>query len=331
MKAKLAIVLGVLGATVLLVVLMTVSPNQTPVPAQQPVGPKPQEPVPAATPGKTQASAAEPATAVPAPFARAEDLAAIEERIESSVDRLPALERMKLWMSYPSPKMSDEDYEKARGLFLRFLGNFARIETARFHVETCEVTSDGKTLSYSEDIVWSSSKWSLPKYRVETSYGDGKTREVLTICDGKNASHWREGQMIHKGPIRLWRGWPSNYFYGSEMAMLRERRPYFLNVYTDCEIDDGTAGCSRVWRQGGREARFDTDTGLLTEYRFDSGGTSTNTYQRVDGLWFPLETIRALPGDPEENQEAGTTREVFSQVVLNEPVDEALFDVNNPG
>jgi len=291
MKAKLAVVLGVLAATVLLVVLMTISPDQPPAPAPERTAPKPPQPGVAAMPTEPQSPAAE-----PAPLAGEEDLAAIEARIESSVDRLPLWERLRLWRHYPRPQMSDEDYENARELYLRFLDNFVRIETARFHVEAYEVTSDGE-VSTSEDVVWSSSKWSSPRYRVEgMSNRNGETRRFVTISDGATICSWPEehvGDREHVTHLRRHRGTPCVYFWSYQVSMLRERRPYFLNDYTNCDIDDGTTGYSRVWNRSGREAQFDTATGLVTEYGLEGGGSIRNTYQQVEGLWFPRETVAA--------------------------------------
>lgn len=328
MKLKWMLAGGVLAVTILGVVLMMIPSDPPTVPAAAP------------TPVEVPAAAAEPAlpVAAPAPAAPEEDPAEIKEVIEAAVDREPAWN----WLiglvrgireRDATPQMPPEEYEKARGLFERFLVNFARIETARFHVES-EYRSGGKITRNSQDIIWSSAQWTHPKYRItHTGTEEGRMRSSLEICNGKTRCEWpadKVGDPEAVRYLRIHRGTPAMYFDSYDMAELRQQHPSFLNELEGCEIDDGKTGYSRVWRADGYEARFDTATGLLTERRFDGGGKITETFQQVDGIWVPRETIWDIPADPEENEEAYTSREVFSNFVLNEPVNNALFDVNKP-
>jgi phage terminase large subunit-like protein len=64
---------------------------------------------------------------------------------------------------------------------------------------------------------------------------------------------------------------------------------------------------------------------MLTERNMAKWRREAMTYQQVNGIWFPRETE-----DKYEDSVSTRDRTVFSQVVLNEPVDESVFDVNKP-
>lgn len=321
MKGKVAIAFVVLIATACLVVLMSVSPDRDEAIKTLQAVPLEQTPVqPAsaqATPRNSQ-PVAEPGPAAPTPEKVEEDLAAMEERIRSSVDRLPAWDRFKFWWYGESRRMSEDDYEKSRGLYLRFLDNYARIKTARFHVDTYQILEDGsERLLRTEEVVWSpSGRW----HEFTGSHG-GKSEMMVVVCDGETRSVWRDGQLVGREPVL--KGIPVQaemYMFSLERALIGERTPQFLNHYTTCDLDNGSMGYSRLWNPEGAEARFETSTGLLTEERRGGGGGDTYTYQNVGAIWFVQESV----------SDYGTERrrQVFSEVVLNEPVDESLFDVN---
>ncbi|HUW62462.1 MAG TPA: hypothetical protein VMZ06_15765 [Candidatus Bathyarchaeia archaeon] len=328
MKGKVAIVFGVLATTVLLVVLMTVSPDQATTPAPETTAPSPTQPVPAPTHNEPPPATQRPAAPPPAPLPTEEDLAEIEDRIASSVSRLRFPNRVLNWW-FSKPKMSDEDCEKARGLYLRFLDDFARMKTVEFHVEEFYVMGDGsQQLHTTRDFVCDTNK-----HRIETTRYDtgGKPEIVLAVCDGRMRRVWVDGREVE----RLKRGYASGYggsgLYGLELMTVRDPHPIFLDEYTNVELDNGSTGYSRLWGPGGMETRFNTTTGLLTETRRSNGDSIRDTYQNVNGLWFPLERVRTLSEASIWNWgNVREIREVYSRVVLNEPVDEALFDVNKP-
>ncbi|MCX5770158.1 MAG: hypothetical protein NTZ09_07800 [Candidatus Hydrogenedentes bacterium] len=334
MKGKVAIASGVVVATTLIVVLMCVSPDRAPVETLQATGPKPAQAVPeqAGTAVSIQAgpAAAEPAPASPARLPTEEELAAMEERIADAVDRMPLLLRAVTKSRTLFRKISDEDLAEARGVYVRFLDNFTRIKTARCRWEVYEVLEDGtQRLMRTRDMYWVASPESL-KERVEMANeeDDGKVHKTTTVYDGRTWCRWEDGKIVKRGTH-----WPSAgiyHLYRYEMASIRERVPLILCGYTGCDLDDGSTGYSRLYRDGVGD-RFDTATGMLTQEREVNGvPENTYTYQNVNGIWFPSEVRMKWPA-PDDGERWMNIRQVYSQVVLNEPVDESLFDLNNPG
>jgi hypothetical protein len=202
-------------------------------------------------------------------------------------------------------------------------------------VEWANILKDGsQELSLVDTVVWSPPRFLTEQMRHEPGKEAVRTRTVW-VCDGKKVSRWQNGRKTYTGRANNW-GLPANYVFAMEMAAIREAHPFFLNRYTHCDIDDGTRGYSRLWNENGAEARFNTATGLLTEYHFGDGGGWAHTYQEVGGLWFPLEAVNTFTEVDIRNSDLGHQgvrgfRQVFSRVVLNEPLDESLFDLNNPG
>ena len=325
MKAKSIAALGVFIVTVLAVVMMTVSPERSGSHEGQPVPAGPVQEIAAGPPAEPESVAAEAVTAAPAsPLPSKEEQSAIEARIRSTVYPRPAWERIKGWWHNGSgePQSSKVDYETTRGLYLRFLDNFTRIKTARFRVETFKILGDGSQVpEKAEDIVWTAEKRRL----TTTRFGSPEKPETeICISDGETSCTWRDGKKVEsRAATRLGISTVvDNYLFVNYSSAMLERHPRFLNHYTTCEIDNGSTGYSRLWDVFKVETRFDTATGLLTEERNDYS-RQAYTYQNVGGLWFLGEDVYT--------HEHGGTRQVFSEVVLNEPVDEALFDVDNPG
>ncbi|HUW62461.1 MAG TPA: hypothetical protein VMZ06_15760 [Candidatus Bathyarchaeia archaeon] len=329
MKARLAFIIGILLAIVFsVVVLIGVAPRDVGQDRDDKAAPGRAQVEPPERIDELQEAPAVPGPSAPAPLPTEEEMAAIEDRIEGKVERWPALARLRMWWFLPGQQMPDEEYENARALYLRFLDNFARLETAQFRVEMYAGVNEGpQKLSFVGNIVWSFPRFWTERTQQEQGKESSKWRMV---SNGKKVAQWKDGHKEYTGRAGSW-GYPDNYVFQMEMASIRDAHPFFLNRYTHCDIDDGTTGYSRLWSEKGAEARFDTATGLLTEEHSGDGSGRTYTYQQVDGLWFLLETIWDMRADLEENQEAYTQREVFSRVSLNEPVDESLFDLNNPG
>jgi outer membrane lipoprotein-sorting protein len=279
----------------------------------------------APAPSERQAAAgAEPAVTAPAsPLPDEEERAAMEERIEASADRMPAGSRLKMWWFTPPPKIKGEAYEQGRGLYLRFLDNFARIKTARFRVEWFTLSKNGtEERTRTEDVISSGRKWRM----TQTSYEPGQEPvERLMVCDGKQTVCWREGQRTEVRSAG-YPGYTSLYLFGMERSLIREKNVVFLYGYTHCDIDNGSTGYSRLWSEKGNEARFETSSGMLTEVHIWDGASDTYTYQQVNGFWFPQETVNRW----EDRKEIRGVRSVYSQVELNEPVDDELFNMNNP-
>ena len=331
MKVRAAIAFGVLAATTLLVVLICVSPDQAVV--RTPPALLPPQPVPTRTAESTdpQPAAAGPVDSVPRPLPTEEELAAMDERIRQAVERLPAWDRLTWWYRSGGTEMSESDYAKARALYLRFLDSFTRVTSARFRVERYESLEDGsQRLQFSKDVYWAGSSSSC-KERVEGTYyeeGGGVLRQV-TVWDGRTFLKWNDGELVERG--KRYDGYGDFFLRRYEMAGSREHKPFYLNYYTNCEIDDGSSGVSRIWGRDGIELRFDTATGLLSEDCRSEYRRHLYTYQKVNGVWFPLEqAVEYQTEGPSGHRNRVETRVVFSQVALNGQVDEALFDVNKP-
>jgi len=277
MKAKVAIVFGVLAATVCLALLMTVSPGRNPGQAAETNDLERPQPVTAVSVNGPQPPAAE--SAVYSPAVAEEDLAAIEERLRLKTDPLSTLNKLVIWVGSPRPRMAEEDYENARGLYLRFLDNFERIETAQFRVKKYEVLDSGTEKLFGvENIVSASSKFRAER----TVYRDSKeARTVVSVCDGKTVCGWNEGRVVSRGKLGFDKGPFREYLFGLDMRLICEPRPLLLNYYSNCDIDNGSRGYSRLWDANGNEAHFDTATGMLTELRYKEGIAHTFTYQNV--------------------------------------------------
>lgn len=186
--------------------------------------------------------------------------------------------------------------------------------------------ADGsQQLLYVHDVWWEGDR-SLRRERVEaTRFGkDEKPLKQLLILDGRTRRRWNDGVFVEQEKT-FW-GYVDGYLRRNQMAVLRERRPHFLRYYGHCEIDNGAKGFSRIWGENGAEARFDTATGLLTEQQLYEGYHETFTYQNINGTWFPKEVVTTTIYDGKTIE----SREVLSRMVLNEPMDDALFDVDKP-
>jgi hypothetical protein len=323
MKGKLAVAIGVVVATVVLVVLMCLGPKQAPIATVFLPAPR-IAPASTGIPKKVELPDAESVPPAPQAAPAGDDLGAIDDRLREAVPRLPLAQRVARWWVNPGPHMPAAEYEAARAMYMRYLDNFARIKTAQFRVEQYELLKGGsQRLKWVADVVWAPSGL-YDKERVDTTEfdGDGNATNGLTVSDGRNWAAWEDGKIRHRG--RNFEGYGTSYLRRYEMSAIRERAPYYLNYYEHCEVDNGSAGYSRIWgEKWGGELRFDTSTGMLTERR--AGWQETKTYQQVDGIWFPLETVNQ--GRSEDGSITGE-RSVFSRVVLNEPVDESVFDMN---
>ena len=329
MKGKAAIILGVAVAMTLIVVLMFFSPDQAPPVKPQAIESKPAEKTGAAVSTEAGAAGAEPAPAAPKPLPTAEELSAMEDRIARTADRMPLFYRTAYKMRFFNQGMSGEDWNAVRGLYLRLLDNYARIQTARCHIKAYETSVDGNEQLVSEsDMYWLVTPAACKQRTERTSWEkQGKSRQVLVKYDGRSWTVWEEGKVTDQGrqylprvPLQL---------YHWQMMQMREERPPFLCAFGEVDLDDGSRGYSRLCGSG-REERFDTATGMLVECRIPNSGQKpyeTYTYQNVNGIWFPKE-IQSVGTDAAGN--FIPVRRVFSQVVLNEPVDESLFDVNKP-
>ena len=334
MKGKVAIAFGVVVATTLIVVLMCVSPDRAPIGTHQATGPKPaqaaneQAGTAVSTEAGPAAPSAEPAPSPLNPLPSEEELAAMEERIADAVDRMPLLSRIAIKpLILLNRRISDEELAEARSVYVRFLDNFTRIKTGRCRWETYEVLADGtQRLMHTSDMYWQASP-ELLKQRVEvTGYEEGgKVLKTTIVYDGRAWCRWEDGKIVERGTH-----WPNvgiYQLYRYEMASIRERVPLILCGYTGCDLDDGSTGYSRLYRDGVGD-RFDTATGMLTQEREVNGvSENTYTYQNVNGIWFPSEVRTKWPA-PDNGERWMNIRQVYSQVVLNEPVDESLFDVN---
>ena len=323
---KLTLVLVILAASVLLIVLVTVSPVPSGPSAKQRVDAKPPQALPetaaetAIPPAPGAASAAVAVPVAPGPVPPEEDQIRIEARIRESVYPKTPWERLKQWWKPAEPRLPEADFENARGLYLRFLENFARIETAQFRVETFKTLKDGsQRLQETKDFAWTPERRRLKVARVDEAGGP-----ITTVCDGEVMTVWRDGRLVETAAAPNPRGGTAadSYLFSDCRKQVLDRTPNFLCFYTVCEIDNGSAGYSRLQDVFGEETRFNTATGLLSEERSDYRHR-TFTYQVVAGMWFLREIL--------ETSESGETRQVVSEVVLNEPVDESLFDVDNPG
>ncbi|MCX5771210.1 MAG: hypothetical protein NTZ09_13210 [Candidatus Hydrogenedentes bacterium] len=307
MKGKVAIAFGVLAGAILLVFLLPTSPDHARInPPETKTSGQPEAVVAA---GVRAGAPAEPTA--PAPVVAEEAPAAIEERLALSAVRLSLWSKLEAYWWAPAPRMSEEDYQKARGLYLRHLDNFARIKTARFWVDGYEVQLDGSlSPAYSYEVVYA---W--PKYRVErTSHQSTKSsRSFLHVCDGKSWYERRGDGEVSRGNA----GQACGFMWNEEMALVQYDHHPRLNSFTHYEIDDGTTGYSRLWNENGDETRFDTATNLLVENVVD-GYRVEYTYQKTGDYWFHRET------------RGGGFCDIFSNVVINEPVDESMFDVDKP-
>lgn len=228
----------------------------------------------------------------------------------------------------PLRKMTEQDFQNARRLYARFLDELARIKTARYRVDTYTVLEDGaRQLQVVEEVAWDP-----PKERLdETRYEDGREiAQATIISDGSNCREWNGG-VENRSPPRGW-GSPSvRYLHTVEAMLLRNPEARLWETHGLCEIDNGTAGFSRLRDDMGHEVRFDTQTGLLMQERLWYPRSTTGTidaccWQRIDNIWFPRETCRAVwgefPGQPRRKQ---TKVRVFSEVVLNRPIEQSVF------
>jgi hypothetical protein len=212
-------------------------------------------------------------------------------------------------------KMSKEECSKARGLYVRFLDNFARVKTVEFRVEFRQVEEEIPTASRCVEVVY----WSAQKERVDSlSFNEGEpSNNNISIQNGRD--YWFPG--VGRGRSRCrFSQMADMYLRRTELAEIRKRHSQLWERFTHCEFDDGSKGYSRLWNDQGEEVRFETATGMLVEERRGSGRSTTWTYQKVNGLWFPQETMQQM-GDHL------ASKQVFICAALNEPLDESLFDM----
>ncbi|HUW62463.1 MAG TPA: hypothetical protein VMZ06_15770 [Candidatus Bathyarchaeia archaeon] len=210
-------------------------------------------------------------------------------------------------------EMSKEDYKKARGLYARFLDNFARIKTARFRVESKTESEDFPATSSSvEDVWWSPENERVESFEMEEGEVFGKRLHVV-----KGRDRWSPGVMRGRANFHFSMA-GSQYLRRQELDEVQKRHSDLWERFTHCEFDDGSKGCSRLWNDKGEEVRFDTATGLLVEGR-DTFEVITWKHQNIKGIWFPLEEQHS------RERSDTVTKWVFSRVALNEPLDETLF------
>lgn len=327
MKGKVLGALGVLAAAVLVIVsvfLMAFLPEYEPgyLAQRQP----PESPPTAATHPAEPASASvsafskEPPT-VSGPVPTDQELMEIDGRLREAVPRMSLLERAWRWHYSGPDNMPQDEHDKARALYMRYLNSFAGIRTANYRNERFKVLADGSEQLLSVRDVWWEGDSSFRRERVETTdMEDEKPQKRLYTLSGQTCTRWEDHVVVNTQS--LWWGNVDYYLQRNLMSALRERRPDFLSSYSHCDVDDGTRGFSRVWSEKGMEVRFDTATGLLTEQRLDETYWKTFTYQNINGTWFPKEIVSRIRREGELVE----GRDVFSHVTINEPTDEALFE-----